>query len=188
MNFRTELMMLAILAVFLAGPQRVRAQQKEIPAGLKTPDRVETQIGTLEFKDGAPSDATVQKVYDNLDYVRAVDVFMNSFSGASAYAIRKGFQSIGADDNTVVIFSELMDSNSLFLTANADTIYTVATLDLTKGPLVVEVPPMALGTLNDMWFGWIIDIGAPGPDRGEGGKYILVPQAMTARCRTAVFS
>lgn len=168
-------MMLAILAVFLAGPQRVRAQQKEIPAGLKTPDRVETQIGTLEFKDGAPSDATVQKVYDNLDYVRAVDVFMNSFSGASAYAIRKGFQSIGADDNTVVIFSELMDSNSLFLTANADTIYTVATLDLTKGPLVIEVPPMALGTLNDMWFGWIIDIGAPGPDRGEGGKYILVP-------------
>lgn len=175
MNFRTELMMLAILAVFLAGPQRVRAQQKEIPAGLKTPDRVETQIGTLEFKDGAPSDATVQKVYDNLDYVRAVDVFMNSFSGASAYAIRKGFQSIGADDNTVVIFSDLMDSNSLFLTANADTIYTVATLDLTKGPLVVEVPPMALGTLNDMWFGWIIDIGAPGPDRGEGGKYIVVP-------------
>jgi hypothetical protein len=177
MNFRTELkiVMLAIIAIFLAGPQCVRAQQKDIPAGLKTPDRVETQIGTLEFKDGAPSDATAQKVYDNLDFVRAVDVFMNSFSGASALAIRKGFQSIGADDNTVVIFSELMDSNSLFLTANADTIYTVATLDLTKGPLVVEVPPMALGTLNDMWFGWIIDIGAPGPDRGEGGKYIVVP-------------
>ena len=72
-------------------------------------------------------------------------------------------------------FSELMDSNSLFLTANADTIYTLAILDLTKGPLVVEVPPMALGTLNDMWFGWIIDIGGPGPDRGEGGKYLIVP-------------
>jgi hypothetical protein len=79
------------------------------------------------------------------------------------------------DDNTIIVFSELMDSNSLFLTANADTIYTVATLDLTKGPLVVEVPPMALGTLNDMWFGWIIDIGLPGPDRGEGGKYLIVP-------------
>ena len=100
---------------------------------------------------------------------------MNSFSGASAYAIREGFQSIGAEDNTVVIFSELMDSNSLFLTANADTIYNIAILDLTKGPLVVEVPPMALGTLNDMWFGWIIDIGVPGPDRGEGGKYLIVP-------------
>jgi hypothetical protein len=68
-----------------------------------------------------------------------------------------------------------MDSNSLFLTANADTIYNLAVLDLTNGPLVVEVPPMQLGTLNDMWFGWIIDIGAPGPDRGAGGKYLIVP-------------
>ncbi len=74
-----------------------------------------------------------------------------------------------------VIFSELMDSNSLFLTANADTIYTLSVLDLTKGPLVVEVPPRSLGTLNDMWFGWIIDIGNPGPDRGEGGKYLILP-------------
>jgi Protein of unknown function (DUF1254)/Family of unknown function (DUF5681) len=110
-----------------------------------------------------------------LAYVRGVDAFMNSFSGVSAYAIRKGFQSIGAEDNSVVIFSELMDSNSLFLTANADTIYNLAILDLTKGPLVVEVPPKALGTLNDMWFGWIIDIGGPGPDRGQGGKYLILP-------------
>src|ERR1043165_5819195 len=58
---------------------------------------------------------------------------------------------------------------------NADTVYNLAVLDLTKGPLVVEVPPMQLGTLNDMWFGWIIDIGAPGPDRGEGGKYLILP-------------
>jgi hypothetical protein len=68
-----------------------------------------------------------------------------------------------------------MDSNSLFLTANADTVYNLAVIDLTKGPMVVEVPPMQLGTLNDMWFGWIIDIGAPGPDRGAGGKYLIVP-------------
>ncbi len=100
---------------------------------------------------------------------------MNSISGASAYAIRQGFHSIGAEDNTVVIFSELMDSKSLFFTANADTIYTLAIVDLTKGPMVIDVPPMAIGTLNDMWFGWIIDIGGPGPDRGEGGKYLILP-------------
>ena len=75
----------------------------------------------------------------------------------------------------MVIFSELMDSKSLFLTANADTIYYLGVLDLTKGPLVIEVPPRQLGTFNDMWFGWIIDIGGPGPDRGEGGKYLIVP-------------
>jgi hypothetical protein len=174
-----QLMMALAISVTCAGlvlPNLAAAQATTgIPASITTPDKVETLIGTLEFKDGAPSAETVQKVYDSLTYVRGVDAFMNSFSGASAYAIRKGFQSIGADDNTVVIFSELMDSNSLFLTANADTIYTVAALDLTKGPLVVEVPPMALGTINDMWFGWIIDIGLPGPDRGVGGKYLLVP-------------
>jgi len=146
-----------------------------IPPAITTPDRVETQIGSLEYKDGAPGAATVQKVYDSLDYIRGVDVFMNSFSGASAYAIREGFHNIGAEDNTVVIFSELMDANSLFLTANADTVYNLAVIDLTKGPMVVEVPPMQLGTLNDMWFGWIIDIGGPGPDRGAGGKYLIVP-------------
>ena len=167
----------ALCASLSVGAQNGHSQQKsqEIPAGLVTPDRVETQIGRLEFKDGAPTTATVQKVYDSLYFVRGVDAFLNSFSGASAFAIRKGFHSIGAEDNTVIVFSELMDSNSLFLTANADTIYTMAVLDLTKGPLVVEVPPMALGTLNDMWFGWIVDIGAPGPDRGEGGKYLVVP-------------
>src|SRR4029450_3539063 len=148
-----------LAAALVSGLPLTTAHAADIPPGLTTPDKVETGIGTLEFKDGAPSGATVQKVRDNLDYIRGVDAFMNSFSGASAYAIREGFHSIGAEDNTVVIFSELMDSNSLFLTANADTVYNLAVIDLTKGPMVVEVPPMQLGTLNDMWFGWVIDIG-----------------------------
>jgi hypothetical protein len=166
----------AIICTILALPHLAIAQTATaIPPAITTPDKIETQIGTLEFRDGAPTAATAQKVRDSLDYIRGVDAFMNSLSGASAFAIRKGFQSIGAEDNTIVIFSELMDSNSLFLTPNADTIYTIASLDLTKGPLVVEVPPAQLGTINDMWFGWVIDIGFPGPDRGEGGKYLIVP-------------
>jgi hypothetical protein len=176
MKRSTRFLSAALVCAMPALPCMAVAQTASaIPQILITPDKVETRIGTLEFKDGAPSAATAEKVLDSLDYVRGVDVFMNSFSGASAYAIRKGFQSIGAEDNTVVIFSELMDSNSLFLTANADTIYNLAVLDLTKGPLVVEVPPKALGTINDMWFGWIIDVGGPGPDRGQGGKYLILP-------------
>jgi len=134
---------------------------------LSTPDKVEPRIGTLEFKDGAPSAETVDKVFDTLNFTRGLDAFLNSYGGASAYAIRQGFLSIGAEDNSVVIFSDLMDSNSLFLTANADTVYYLAVVDLTKGPMVVEQPPMAVGTINDMWFQWVIDIGLPGPDRGE---------------------
>jgi hypothetical protein len=171
-----KLFVAALLCAMPALPQMAAAQTATaIPPAITTPDKVETRIGTLEYKDGAPTAATAEKVLDSLDYVRGVDAFMNSFSGASAYAIRKGFQSIGAEDNTVVIFSDLMDANSLFLTANADTIYNLAVIDLTKGPMVIEVPPKALGTVNDMWFGWIIDIGGPGPDRGQGGKYLILP-------------
>jgi hypothetical protein len=148
---------------------------KATPAAITTPDKVETRIGTLEFKDGAPSVETARKVYDTMDFTRALNVFNNSFRGASAYAIRQGFLSIGAEENTVVLFSDLMDAKSLFLTANADTVYYLAVVDLTKGPMVIEQPPKGLGTINDMWFSWIIDIGFPGPDRGHGGKYLIVP-------------
>lgn len=96
---------------------------EETIKSLSIPDRVETGIGTLEFRDGAPTAETSERVYDTLAFTRALNVYNNSFRGASAYAIRKGFQSIGADDNDIIIFSELMDSNSLFLTANADTVY-----------------------------------------------------------------
>jgi hypothetical protein len=142
---------ISVIALWIALPGgATEPGSTQIPQSISTLDRVDTGLGTLEFKDGAPSEATVQKIRDNLDYLRGVDAFTNSFSGASAFAIRQGLHSIGAEDNSIVIFSDLMDSNSLFLTANADTIYTMAVLDLTKGPLVVEVPPKSLGTVNDM--------------------------------------
>ena len=74
----------------------------------------------------------------------------------------------------MLIFSELMDSRSLFLTANADTVYYISFLDLSDGPLVLETPPDALGLIDDMWFRWITDFGLPGADRGQGGTYLLV--------------
>jgi hypothetical protein len=56
----------------------------QIPPQITTPDKVETtRFGTLEFKDGAPTAATVQKAYDNLDFTQALNVFLNSFRGAS---------------------------------------------------------------------------------------------------------
>jgi len=141
---------------------------------ISTPDRIDTRLGPLQFAGGLPSQGTVSKVYDHLDFVHAVDVFLNAFAGASTQAIREGFISAGAEDNSILIFSGLMDSESLFLTANADTVYFVGIVDLTNGPMVVETPPMALGTFDDMWFRWVIDFGLPGPDRSEGGRFLLV--------------
>src|SRR5271157_688966 len=151
----------------------------DTPKSITTPDRVETRLGTLEFKDGAPSKATGEKAYDNLDFMHGVEAFVNAFQGASTSAIWKGFNDAGIPDNTVLIFSELMGSKSLFLTANADTIYFWSVLDASKGPIVVETPPLSLGVIDDMWFRWVTDFGLPGPDRGEGGKYLLVPPGYT---------
>ncbi len=159
-------------AIFTGG---IGATAAEIPPALVTPDKVESRLGTLEFKDGAPSKATLDKVYDNLDFTHAYEAFVNTMSGVSINALHKGLLSIGVKDNEVIVFSELMDAKSLFLTANADTIYAFGVLDLTKGPMVLEVPPKFLGAIDDYWFRWVIDIGAPGPDRGEGGKYLIVP-------------
>ena len=100
---------------------------------------------------------------------------MNAYQGASVASIFKGAEAAGVPNNTALIFSELMDSKSLFLTANADTIYFFVNLDVTKGPLVVETPPLALGVIDDMWFQWVTDFGLPGPDRGEGGRYLFLP-------------
>jgi hypothetical protein len=142
---------------------------------ISTPDKVETRLGTVEFKDGAPSAETVSKIYDNLDFTHAFEAFVNTFQGVSMNAAHKGFLSIGVKDNEILVFSKLMDAKSLFLTANADTVYFVGFIDLTKGPMVLETPPHALGTLDDYWWRWVIDFGAPGPDRGLGGKYLVLP-------------
>jgi hypothetical protein len=169
---------LAILGAcaVLALPRVAAAQASPgIPPAISTPDKVETRIGTLDFKDGMPSQDTVAKVYDNLDFTHAFEAFVNTFQGVSIHALHKGLLSIGVKDNEVLVFSELMDAKSLFLTANADTIYSMGFLDLTKGPMVLEVPPKLLGAIDDYWFRWVTDIGLPGPDRGEGGKYLILP-------------
>ena len=170
---RTTALMLFTLVTF---PGLAAAQSTTtIPAEITTPDRVESSIGMLEYKDGVPTLETAERVRDTLDFTRALNAYNNSFRGASAYALGKGFQSVGAEDNTFLVFSELLSSEALFLTGNTDTVYVLGIINLSKGPMVLEQPPNGLGTLNDMWFSWIIDIGRPGPDRGEGGKYLLVP-------------
>jgi len=161
--------------LFTAAPSLFAQSAPKIPPEITTPDRVDTRIGTLDFKDGMPSKETIDKVYDNLDFTHAFEAFVNTFQGVSIHGLHKGMESIGVKDGEVLVFSELMDAKSLFLTANADTVYFMGMLDLTKGPMVLEVPPKALGAVQDYWFGWIIDIGLPGPDRGMGGKYVILP-------------
>jgi hypothetical protein len=146
-----------------------------IPPAITTPDKVETRIGTLDFTDGAPSKATLEKVYDHIDFTHAYEAFVNTMQGVSLVAARRGFLDVGVKDNEILLFSELMDAKSLFLTANADTVYFLGFIDVSQGPMVFEVPPKALGALDDMWFRWVTDFGLPGPDCGLGGRYLILP-------------
>ena len=165
---------LLLVALFVFTPLSVWAQSN-IPSSITTPDKVPSSVGTLTLRDGIPSEETAKILYERLDLSRGIDTVLNGFSGVSMYAIRKGFRDAGVADGDVLLFSKLMDSRSLFLTANADTIYFWTYLDLRKGPLVVTVPPGVLGVMDDMWFRWIGDFGVSGPDRGEGGTYLLLP-------------
>jgi len=168
-------MILAILIVTtIVYTDNAQAEPTEVPASITTPDRVESKIGTLQFRDGYPVGDTAIKIQDELDYIHGVEAFMNSIHGVSVYAIRKGFADVGIKDGDFLITSEMLGSKSLLLTANADTVYFWGNLDLSKGPLVVNTPPMVLGIFDDFWFRWIGDFGLAGPDKGKGGKFLLV--------------
>jgi hypothetical protein len=136
----------------------------EIPSNITTPDSVETRLGTLKFFDGFPDD---KKVMDNLDFSRGVQTFLSGLPGSSLVGMRTGLHQLGANNNTVVIFEELLDSKALWLTANTDSIYFSTWLDLHDGPLVMETPPNVLGFLDDFWFNYIADFGNVGPDKGK---------------------
>src|SRR6266508_2828825 len=169
--------------------QRVRANssqrrsadagiQQQDPEQILTPNTVQTRIGTLNFVDGVPTAETTRMVYDHLDFLRGVEVFLNFIPAASLEAIRLGNVSLGAkSSNQAVIFDQLLDSNPLLLTGNTDTVYCLVTLDLrADGPTVVEVPPgSGPGTVNDAFFRFVVDMGGPRPDKGKGGKYLIVP-------------
>ena len=78
------------------------------------------------------------------------------------------------------LFRRPIDSKHGFLTANDVTPYTIASLTLKDGPIVVEVPAATdkvgyFGTILDAWQLPVADVGPTGDDQGKGGKYLLLP-------------
>jgi len=147
----------------------------DVPADITTPNQVETRLGALRFVDGFPDEATAQKVYDNLDFQRGIQAYLAALPAVSIAGFRQSYSGFGPVNQTVLISEQLLDARSLFLTANTTTPYTVLYLSTKDGPLVVEVPPEVLGPIDDAWFRWVTDVGITGPDKGKGGKYLLLP-------------
>jgi hypothetical protein len=147
----------------------------DIPPEITTPDIIKSRIGTLKLFDGYPDDATTQKVYDNLDFQRGVQAFLNAMPGAALTAFRPALRELGGVDGNVIIFEQLMDSKALWLTANTTVVYYMSWVDTKNGPIVAETPPNTLGVMDDHWFRYVSDFGNAGPDKGRGGKFLILP-------------
>ena len=147
----------------------------EIPPGIATPDKLKTRIGTLTSFDGVPDERTTRLVYDNLDFQRAVQAYLNGIQIASMYGMRRGILEFGPANTTALLFENLMDSKALFLTPNTTSVYMTAWLEMTDEPHVIETPPNVLGFVDDHWFKYVTDFGNAGPDKGRGGKFLILP-------------
>ena len=146
-----------------------------IPPGIAIPDTLQTRFGTLNFFGGFPDKASVDKLYDNLDFQRAVQAYLLALPVVSQATNRDAILKLGPANFTVPIWETMVDSRTTELTANNNTPYTWFWIDLHDGPIVVEAPAKVLGLVDDMWYNWVGDIGLTGPDKGKGGNYVLLP-------------
>ena len=108
-------------------------------------ESIDTKIGKLEFHAGYPTKETVQKLYDELDFQRAVQAYLWALPMASYGAMADAHKALGADSHTVIVAEKSSEPQQLVLTANQDTVYMSGVLDLREGPMVMELPPGLLG-------------------------------------------
>ena len=103
-----------------AGPKQTNKDFKPAPS------KIETNFGTLEFTGrGFPTDATTQKVYDELDLQRATQAYMDFFPALSVYGIVKGqIRDFGfKTPSDVGVYADFMDPTELMLTGNDVTLW-----------------------------------------------------------------
>ncbi len=179
-NFKLPTCLILGFSIMITGQSFCQNSQKykmttDIPPSITTPDVVKTSLGTLRFFDGFPDSTTVRMVYENLDRQRAVQAFLTTFQAAAMHATRNGYRTFGPDNQTILITESFLDSRTLYYLANSETIYLTLWADTKEGPLVLEVPADVLGFIDDFWCRYVTDMGRTGPDRGKGGKYLLLP-------------
>src|SRR5215216_6807479 len=95
-----------------------------------------------------------------------------------------------AEFNQLVYWSGLLDWKNQTLTPNPDVIYLMPFINTKDvGPVVLEIPPADEGAINgsvmNYWQAAIEDVGPAGVDKGEGGKYLILPPATRTRPLTA---
>ena len=136
---------------------------------------VETRIGSLELQSGYPTSETEQKLKDELFFQRATQVYLLATPAVSGAGIFYDAEKIGSHNLDVIYWSDFMDSNTVLLTGNISVLYVLSELDLNDGPVVLEIPKGLYGGINNLYQQPVVDVGSSGPDRGDGGKFLILP-------------
>ena len=162
----------------------VAALSSQVGAG-ETATRIETRIGKLDFThgfaEGYPSKASVQKLYDELDFQRATQAYLWSLPIVSLAEMQRAQGEVfGAADGEFVLFTSYRDKLGV-LTPNVTTPYLWSFVDLeTSGPTVWEFGGGAhAGGILDFWQKSLADVGAFGVDKMQAGRYLILPPGST---------
>jgi hypothetical protein len=162
--------LIIIMASFLGGIVPIPQTWAAETATVKT--RIGELLFTHDFKNGYPTDETVKKLYDEIDFQRACQAYLWGLPIASIAQWQNEHEEVfGADDGDFVIYTSYQDKLGI-LTANATTPYVFSLANLAKtGPLVLELQPgLNAGGISTFWQLNIMDVGAMGPDQCKGGK------------------
>ena len=145
-------------------------RQPTEPHGWMGTETLNTRFGDFKFEGGYAVGDVTQQLLDLQKLNRAVEVYSTQLMAVSEIAVKEGLRAFGATKPTqVVVWENLMDSGTILLTANTETVYAIAHLDLmTDGPTVIEAPPRMLGFIQDGLQRYLADIGPLGPDKGKG--------------------
>jgi hypothetical protein len=137
---------------------------------------------------GYPKSGATSHTYDEIDYQRACQAYLWAqpvvANSATAERMRKLW---GTSNQVVPIFEQGANAKQVILTANSQSIYQFGTLDLADGPMVVELPANGLGGFDNGWQQPLCDIGPLGPDKGKGGKFLVLPPGNDARSPAGYF-
>jgi hypothetical protein len=141
-----------------------------------TVQTIDTHIGKLDFELGVPTSETATRLYEEMDFQRAVQCYLWGLPTVGLEELKQSIQrDTGVRNGDLAIF-EGYRNKSVFLTPQLVTPYILALIDLAEtGPVVIDYPAgMTAGALNDWWDRPITDLGVPGPDKGQGAMYIFV--------------
>jgi len=149
---------------------------KAILAATLSAETVDTRIGKLDFELGVPTQETVAKLYNEMDFQRACQLYLWALPIVNAAQATLWVEyAAGSHDGDAVIVEGYRNLSGV-LTPNVITPYVAGSVNLAEaGPVVVEVPAgLIAGSAMDFWQRLLSDFGVLGPDKGNGGKYLFV--------------